>query len=174
MSDMIELPVEATNLLIQMKNQIDHTAITPEVFKFYAQRANEAKDKIDRLGAEIHQRQDKMRLINDLICDINNLTDDKNELDISQNLELQEKLRVAKELGANINADKLKFTPIERDRLIQNLNLKAEEWDKSNRTETQKMEIHVKELDRIMMMIKEVQKGEDRPKRSATAGMKGG
>ena len=174
MSDKIELPVEAADLLIQMKNQIDHTAITPEVFKLYAQRANETKEKIDRLAAEIHQRQDKMRLINDLICDINNLTDDKHELNLSQNLDLQEKLRIAKELGANINAEKLTYSPVERDRLLQNLNLKAEEWDKTNRTETQKMEIHVKELDRIMMLIKEVQKGEDRPKRSATAGMKGG
>jgi len=173
MSETIGLPAEAADLLVQMRYQIDHTAITPEVYKFYANQATKMKNKIDQLAAEVHQRQDKMRLINDLICEINNLTDEKNEIDFSQNPELQEKLRIAKELGANINADKLKFNSVERDRLVQNLQLKAEEWDKENRTQTQKMEIHVKELDRIMLMIKEVQKCEDRPKRSATAGIKG-
>lgn len=169
-----QLAQTAAELLTEMLDGIDRTAIIPEVFKFYAYHATKTKENVDQLAAEVHKRQDEMRVINDLICAINNLTDENNALDLSNNQELQEKLREAKELGANINADQLKFSPVERDRLIQNLHLKADEWDKTNRTQIQKMEIHVKELDRIMMMIKEVQKGEDRPKRASNQAIKGG
>lgn len=169
-----QLAQRATELLTEMLDGIDRTAITPEVFKFYAYHATKTKENVDQLAAEIHERQDKMRKINDLICEINNLTDQNNALDLSNNLELQEKLQEAKELGANINVNQLKFSPVERDRLIQNLHLKADEWDKTNRTQIQKMEIHVKELDRIMMMIKEVQKGENRPRQAASQAIKGG
>lgn len=174
MSHPISVAVDAKSLLLQMRDEIDHIALTPAIYKFYANRAMETKNQIDQLAAEIHQRQDKMRFINNLISEINNLTDSNSELDFNQNPEVQEKLRIAKELGVSINVDKLQYNAVERDRLIQNLHLKAEEWDKDNRTQTQKMEIFVKELDRIMMMLKEVQKGEDRPKRSASAGIKGG
>ena len=146
MNDTVMPPIDAKDLLIRMKDEIDRTAISPEALKFYAERYREEKEKVDRLAAETHQRQDKLRLINDLICAINNLTDNNNALDLSKNPALQEQLRVAKELGANINADKLTFNPIERDRLIQNLQLKTDEWDKDNRTQTQKMEILVKDL----------------------------
>jgi hypothetical protein len=148
-------------------------AITPEVMAFYAKRAADAKEEIDKLAAETSQRQDKMRFLNDLIAEINSLTDEKQCLDISKHLELQEKLRIAQELGVKITGGKLKFDSIERSRLVENLHLQGDNWDKENKTQTQKMDIYIKELDRVMMLLKEVQKYENQSKRGALSGIKG-
>lgn len=148
-------------------------SITAEVLKMYLNRGTEMKESIDQMGAEVTQRQDKMRLINDIISEINNLTDEKNGLDLSQQPGLQEKLRVAKELGVNLVEGKLKFNAIERDRLVENLHLAGDSWDKENRSLTQKMEIRIKELDRLMMLLKDVFKYENRPKQAIVAGIKG-
>jgi cell fate (sporulation/competence/biofilm development) regulator YlbF (YheA/YmcA/DUF963 family) len=115
-----------------------------------------------------------MRLINELISSINAKTDNSSSLDLTGDEELQEMLRLAKELGAKVDPEKLTYTAAERDRLVENLHLKGDEWDKENRTQTQQMEIQIKNLDRIIMLMKEVQKGEDRTKRNAAAGIKGG
>ena len=161
------------DLKVYMKD-IENKAVTPEVMAFYALRAGEMKEKIDELAAQTSQRQDRMRLINDIIADINSLTDDKQCLDITNHPKLQEKLRVAKELGVNINIEKVKFDNLSRDRLVQNLHLTADNWDKENKSQTQKMEIYIKELDRVMLLLKEAQKNENQAKRGATAGIKGG
>jgi hypothetical protein len=149
-------------------------SISAEMRKFYALRALETKNKIDQLGAEINQRQDKMRLINDIISEINSLTDDNNCLDISQNAALLEKLQIAQDLGVHLKEGKLKFNAIERDRLIENLHLSGDSWDKENRHQTQKMEIHVKELDRLMMLLKDADRKEDQAMRPALSGIRGG
>lgn len=149
-------------------------SITAEIMKFYAFRADEMKNKVDLLAAEINQRTDKMRLINDIIAEINNLTDDKHGLDISKNPDLLEKLLIAKELGVKVKDGKTKLNPLERDRLIENLHLAADSWDKENRHQTQKLEIHVKTLDRILMLLKDTEKKEDQPKRRSIAGISGG
>lgn len=150
------------------------TAITQEMRRFYALRADHMKSNVDLLAAEVHQRQDKMRLINDIIAEINNLTDEKNGLDISQNADLLEKLQVAKELGVKIKEGQTKFSAIERDRFIENLHLAADGWDKENRHQTQKIEIVIKELDRLMMILKDVDRKEDQAKRPMLAGIRGG
>jgi hypothetical protein len=149
-------------------------SISAEMRKFYALQAVDTKHKIDHLGAEINQRQDKMRLINDIISEINSLTDEKNGLDISQNVKLLEKLLVAKELGVHMKDGQFKFNAIERDRLIENLHLSADSWDKENRHQTQKMEIHVKELDRLMMLLKDVDRKEDQALRPMVSGIRAG
>ena len=164
-------------------NELEQTAFYPRSFgpsitlemrKFYAFQASEMKNQIDRFAAEISQRQDKMRLINDIIAEVNNLTDEKNSLDIGQHADLLEKLQVARELGVKIKEDQTKFNGIERDRLIENLHLAADSWDKENRHQTQKMEILVKELDRLMIILKDVDRKEDQAKRPMLAGIRGG
>jgi hypothetical protein len=176
MSDLrrTEEPLIDPSLTISTMSNGLEPALTPQVMAFYATRAADTKTKIDQLGAEISQRQDKMRFINDLIADINTLTDSKKCLDLSKHPEIQEKLRVAKEMGININVDKVKFNSEERDGLIQNLHLKGKNWDDENKTQTQKMDIYIKELDRVMMLLKEFQKSESQSKRGALAGIKGG
>lgn len=172
--DALDLAVTPQEPSLKVSSNLDalDVALTPQVMAFYATRAADTKTKIDQLGAEISQRQDKMRFINDLIADINAATDSKKCLDLSK--EIQEKLRLAKEMGININVNKVKFNSEERDGLIQNLHLKGKNWDDENKTQTQKMDIYIKELDRVMMLLKEFQKSESQSKRGALAGIKGG
>ena len=73
-----------------------------------------------------------------------------------------------------LDVPELKFDNLSRDRLVQNLHLTADNWDKENKSQTQKMEIYIKELDRVMLLLKEAQKNENQAKRGATAGIKGG
>lgn len=150
------------------------TSLTTEMRKFYASHAESLKTNIDTLGAEVHQRQDKMRLINEIISEINNLTDEKNGLDISKSAELLEKLQIARELGVKIKEGQLTFNAIERDRLVENLHLASDNWDKENRHQTQKMEIVIKELDRLMMILKDVQRKEDQTTQQILRGIRGG
>lgn len=163
--------VEATTIASQPLAR--NTCITVEMKKFYALRAENMKQNVDALAAEVHQRQDKMKLINDIIAEINNLTDEKNGLDISQNVELLEKLQVARDLGVKIKDGQTIFKAIERDRLVENLHLATDSWDKENRHHTQKMEIVIKELDRIMMLLKDVDRKEEQAKRPMLAGIRG-
>lgn len=151
-------------------------AITPDMVRLYAYKATEVKGKIDDLGASVSQRQDRMRLLNDVISSINSLTNENNELDLTDNDELQNKLAVAVSLGVNIpkyDEKKIKFNTLERDRLIENLHLASDGWDKENKNQTQKMEILIKELDRYMMMLKEISKDEKQTKSMMTREMAG-
>lgn len=148
--------------------------ITTEVMQFYLNNASKTKDKVDHLAAEVNQRQDKMRFMNDLLAEINILTDDKNGLDISKNTELLQKFQLARELGIKIKENQVKFNGIERDRLIENVHLATDNWDKENRFQIQKMEILVKELDRLMLLLKDTDRKEDQARRPMAAGIRGG
>lgn len=150
------------------------TSVSSEVIKLYALHATNTKKNIDELAAEVSKRQDQLRFLNELITEINSLTDENNGLDITDNPALQEKLAVAKELGIKIPEKQMKFNPTQRDRLVENLHLTADNWDKDNKKQTQKMEIFIKDLDRVLMLLKEVQKAEKQPKQAMISGMKGG
>lgn len=146
--------------------------LTDIMYKFYMQRISERKGSFDQLGAEVSQRQEKMKLINDIIAEINTLTDEQHALDITNDVVLQEKLRVAKELGVKIPEGQTKFTPMQRDRLIENLHIASDGWNNENKTQTQKMQIHMNELDRIIMLLTDAQKKDREAKRKSSDGMR--
>lgn len=141
-------------------HEILSTGVTSEMIKFYAHEAAELKGKIDGLAAEVTHRQDKMRYVNDILAEINNLTDDKNCLNITDHPDLIEKLNILRNDYEVKIPENLKFTSNQRDRLVENLHLTADGWDKENKNQTQKMEIFTKVLDRYMMMLKEIQRDE--------------
>lgn len=153
---------------------LPNTSVTDQVRKLYIFRAETMKNSIDTHAAEVQQRQDKMRLINEVICEINHLTDANNSVEMKESAKLLENIEILKELGVKLKENQTTFCAIERDRLIENLHLAADNWDKENRHQTQKMEIIIKELDRLLMILKDVDKKEDQAKRPIIAGMKGG
>lgn len=147
------------------------TSLTSEMTKLYAYKASEIKSKIDLIGAEISQRHEKMRAVNDLIVAINNITDEENSIDITDNEEILQKMQIVQDLGVKIPQGQLKFNSLQRDRLIENLHLTADSWDKENKTHTQKMEICMKEVDRYMMILKELSKDEKQIKQGMSKGI---
>ena len=144
-------------------------ALTVEATLFYADRASKRKSEIDQLAATISQRQDRLCLINDLICDLNHLPNNQKDVDLSQHPQIQEKLQVLKELGANISMDKI----LERDSLIETLHLTSDSWHKINENERQKIEIFMRELHTIFGMLKNLEGNEKQAKRAAILAMKG-
>jgi hypothetical protein len=116
-----------------------------------------------------------MRFINEIICEINALTDDKSGLSIAGKDDLIKKLGLAtQELGVKIPEGKLEFTPLEFTRLMQNLNLSADGWDKENKTYMQKIEIQNKIIDRLMMILKGIEKAEHQAISTAGRAIRGG
>lgn len=171
--DSLDPQTEIDSIDALSEKQPQHS-VTSEARKFYAYQTEGIKDKIDLIAAEIHQRLDKMRLINDIIAEINNLTDEKNGLDISQSPELLEKLQIAKDLLVKIKDGQTKFNDLERDRLMENLHLAAENWNKENHHQTQKLEIFHRAIDRIILMLKDVNRKEEQIMRTMIAGQRGG
>ncbi len=162
-------------------HEILSTPVTIEAVKFYAQQGNEMKSKINVLAAEVTQRQQKIKLVQEIMQELNSSIDSNGELDISQKPGLLEKLRVAKEMGINIPMDpkstdenplcKSKFSSDEKDRLLQNLGLSTDSWDKENKQHTQKMQIYLDESNRYLTLATQAMKYEDKPKRASIAGM---
>ncbi len=152
-------------------HQILSTPVTIEAVKFYAQQGKEMKSKIDALAAEVKQRQQKIKFAQEIMQELNNSIDGNGKLDISQKPELLEKLRVAKEMGINIPVDKSTFSSDEKDRLMQNLGLSVDAWDKENKQDTQKMQIYLDESNRYLTLATQAMKYEDKPKRASLAGM---
>lgn len=162
-------------------HEILSTPVTIEAVKFYAQQGKEMKSKIDTLAAEVTHRQQKIKFIQEIMQELNNSIDSTGKLDITQKPELLEKLRVAKEMGTSIPMDakstdshplcKSKFSSDEKDRLIQNLGLSIDTWDKENKQHTQRMQIYLEESNRYLTLATQAMKYEDKPKRNAISSM---
>ncbi len=148
-------------------------SVSAEMRRFYASIAVQRKEKADFLAAQVHQRQDRMQFINEIIGEINCLTDIDNHLDLSKNVDILDKLEIARQLGVKIKEGQTAFTGLERDRLIENLHLAADKWDKDNRQDSHKMEKYLKELDLLMMMLKDTDRKEEQAKKPSLAGIRG-
>lgn len=160
------------------QHKILSTPVLIDAIKFYAHHGALVKNKVDALAVEIKDKSERMRNVHAIIQEINNLsTDDGTNLNISGNQALLDKLNLAKQHGIQLpmNADNLKteFTPAQRDRLIENLHLSADEWDKDIKSHSQKMQVHMQESDRYLMMANQIQKAEERPKKAMIQGIRG-
>lgn len=115
----------------------------------YAVLEEEMKTKVDNHAAESYRNQDVMKLVSSIIAEINSITDSKNNVDLTKHAELQRKMQAVQDLGASVDAKKMKYDTLERDRLIENLNLKADECNQEVKKHNQKMEVMLKTHDRV-------------------------
>jgi hypothetical protein len=132
--------------------------------EIYTHQTAILKDKIDGMALEISQRQDRVKLIHEILQSINKLSDE-NGLDISKQPELTAKLKVAKELGIDLDEGKKKFTTQERDFLKESLHMAAEDFNNENRVQTQKMQVLIQESDRWLMLANSMIKTDERVKK---------
>lgn len=155
---------------------ITKTTSVDEAVLLYIGHAAQAKDKARDLGATVEHQQEKMRLINEIISEINNCTDEKdNSLNLTDRPHLQELLETARQLGVKLpEKDKLEFDSLRRMSLLENLRMAGDNWDKDNRIKIQKLDVMLKELDRLLMLVKEAFKNASTISRATNAGMKGG
>jgi len=137
----------------------------------FSQQAGKLKNDVSEKGAEISQRQDKIKLIHDVLQSINKLSNEKG-LDLSDHPEVQEKLKVAKELGVDFDETRLKFEPEDRDFLKESLQLTEAEFINENKLQTQKMQMLIQEADRWLTLANTLMKNIERTTKSLIDKMK--
>ena len=166
-------------LAIRLPNhQILSTPVLLDAVKFYAHHGRLAKNKVDNLAVDIKERHEKVKNVHQVIQALNNLANESGDVNLDDHDEVKKCLDLAKEHGVNIpmNGDSIKtnYSAAERDRLIENLHLSADDWDKETKNFSQKMQISIQESERYLMLANQVLKYENQPKKSALAGIKGG
>lgn len=81
---------------------------------------------------ELHQRQDKVTLLHKLMQAINSATTDNGSFDCSDDNDLKDMLTKAKDLGVNLQDGKFSFNPQEKDRLLDNIKMTADDFNVQN------------------------------------------
>lgn len=90
------------------------------------------KEKTRTELSDLRDRQEKVRTLHKLLRSINSITDDKGKIDCSNNQELKDLLKQAKALGVDINDGKTKYSREERDRLVENIRITADDFNVEN------------------------------------------
>lgn len=158
-----------SDINVRWNQGIDNSAVTPVATLAALSQAAESKEMIAKLGAEMQLRLEQTHHLIHVISEINNLTEDSGACNLSQ---LQEKLQIAKELGANIDHTKTSYNSAERSRLIENLNLTKKGLELDNTAALQKMETHKQTYEHLLMFARDTEKKEDRAIRSAKDGIR--
>lgn len=112
-SDPKELSLESMALLINME------------------RLHFLEKKITNEFVELKSRQDQVSFLHKLNKKINTATQ-KEEFDCSKDSELQEMLKKAKDYGVDIKDGKFKYDKDERERLIENIKMTADDLNVLN------------------------------------------
>lgn len=97
-----------------------------------AERLKTLENTISNEFVELKKRQDQVSHLHKVIKAINSATTDKEEFDCSGNEDLKALLKKAKEHGVDIKEDKFKYTKQERDRLLENIRITADEMNVLN------------------------------------------
>jgi predicted peroxiredoxin len=95
------------------------------------ERLKRLENKITHEFIELKKRQDQVTFLHKLIKTINIATANE-EFDCTNNPELKELLKKAKEYGVEMKDDKFKFSKEERERLIENIRITAEDYNVLN------------------------------------------
>lgn len=90
------------------------------------ERLKQLENRISKEFLELKKRQDEVTFLHKLLKTINASTENE-ELDCTNNEELKELLAKAKEYGVDLKEDKLKYTKEERERLIENIRITADD-----------------------------------------------
>lgn len=90
------------------------------------ERLRSLEKKITAEFLELKKRQDEVSFLHKLIKTINTATANE-EFDCTQNEELKSLLAKAKEYGVDIKEDKFKYNKEERERLIENIRITADD-----------------------------------------------
>lgn len=138
----------------------------------YTYHTKKIKDEVDQIAAEIEQRQERIKLMHELIQVFNRLNHAETGVDLSNEPEIQKKLDVARKLGVQIPGDQLSFDSRESGYIIENLHLSADDCDRDNKTQAQKMQVLIQESDRLMMLANFLVKSAHRMKRTVLEAMR--
>jgi hypothetical protein len=110
----------------------DNVSLETLILLINTEHLKNLKDKTRLELAELKDRQEKVRVLHQLLRSINTATDDKGKLDCSNNNEIKDLLKKAKALGVDIKDGKFKYSKEERDRLVENIRIAADDFNVEN------------------------------------------
>lgn len=122
------IETEAVSQIVNGESPLDSSNLSLESIALLVntERLHYLENKITKEFAELKKRQDEVALLHKLIKKINTATN-KDEFDCTNNKELQDLLKKAKECGVDLQEGKYKYNKEEKDRLIENVRLTAED-----------------------------------------------
>lgn len=153
MSDSIPVSLLGTQAIEASEEQKSSTKI--KLTLALSQKYDLVKKDIDIEAAQISLRNDKITYVNDIISEITSLIDvKKDELDLSNQTDLLERIRVAKEeLKVKLPENFLKLGQLEQNNFISNLKRAADMWHKENQSSMSKIEATHKTLEYVVLTI---------------------
>lgn len=102
-----------------------------------AERLTQLREQTNKELTELQERQGQVAKLHTLLQKVNEATNTKGELDCSSNKELQDLLKEGKALGVQYKDGQAKFTKEERDRLVENIRLTADDMNVKNEMQLQ-------------------------------------
>lgn len=94
---------------------------------------NDSKTQME----DLRTRQQKVSFLHKMMKTINAGTDTQGEFDITPYPDLKEMLQKAKEIGVELDEEKLKYSSQERERLLENLRMTVEDLNVQNEMQLQ-------------------------------------
>jgi hypothetical protein len=86
---------------------------------------------------DLRTRQEKVSFLHKMMKTLNTGTDSKGELDLSSYPDLSEMLKKAKDIGVELDEEKLTYSSPERERLLENLRMTVEDLNVQNEMQLQ-------------------------------------
>lgn len=109
------------------KTNIEEVSLDTLVLIVNANRLKQLNEKSEIEFKELKDLQAKVAKLHEIMKKINAATDEKGELDTTNNEEIKKLLEEAKELGVDVKEGKFKYKKEERDRLMENLRMTVED-----------------------------------------------
>lgn len=110
---------------------VDRVTLETLILMVNAERLKHLHDKTQAEFAQLKKRQDEVKELHNILKKLNSATTATGELDCSKEA-LPSLLSRAKELGAEINLEKLQYNKEERERLAENIRLTIEDLNVAN------------------------------------------
>lgn len=82
--------------------------------------------------SKLRERQGHVTFLHKVLRGINHITDAKGSFDLTDHADLIEFLEQAKELGVEVDTEKLTYTSDERQRLIENIRIASDDLNMQN------------------------------------------
>lgn len=123
---------------------------------------------------QLKGRQNHMHQLHNMLKGINHATNDKGELDLTNNPELRELLSHAQDYGIPIDPTKMKYTERERDRLVDNIKTTTKELNFLIDSHMQKIthfnNMYYESFQQMRLIMKPLHEAKQRAARASAGG----
>lgn len=141
MTDNIAPPMDADSIkeVIEEGNNGKPSKLSLEalILLINTERLKRLHEQTQTEFKELKKRQDQVSYLHKLMKAINKCTNADGEFDCSKNEEIKNMLVEAKNLGADLDEKKVKYSKDERDRLVENIRMTIEDYNVQNEMQMQ-------------------------------------